>query len=130
MKYTLNNIIIQSFKFKILKIFSPINNLDIQWTIIIDHARTIYITFYTSSFFNEWVRNISLTTDVILLRYIKARTSYIRWNENDDRFVIDRHAELGLYGASSLHNSQRVDMLFNSNILSWFRATSLFSLSL
>jgi hypothetical protein len=31
-----------------------------------------------------------------------ARTSYIRWDDNDVSFVLDQHAELDLQSASSL----------------------------
>ena len=31
-----------------------------------------------------------------------ARTSYIQWNDDDVRIVLDLHSELGLYNASSL----------------------------
>jgi len=31
-----------------------------------------------------------------------ARTSYIQWNDGDVSFVLDQHAELDLYSASSL----------------------------
>jgi hypothetical protein len=32
-----------------------------------------------------------------------ARTSYVQWNDDDDvHFVVDQHAELDFYSASSL----------------------------
>jgi hypothetical protein len=31
-----------------------------------------------------------------------ARTSYIQWNDDDARFVLDQHAEFDLYSARSL----------------------------
>jgi len=34
--------------------------------------------------------------------HIMVRTSYIRWNDNDVSFVLDQHAWLGFYSASSL----------------------------
>jgi hypothetical protein len=34
--------------------------------------------------------------------YIMARTSYIQCNDGDVRFVLDQHAELDFYSASSL----------------------------
>ena len=34
--------------------------------------------------------------------YVIARTSYIQWNDDDVRFVLDQHAELDLYSANSL----------------------------
>jgi len=37
-----------------------------------------------------------------LFSYILARTSYIQWNDGDVRFVLDQHAELDFYSASSL----------------------------
>ena len=34
--------------------------------------------------------------------YVMARTSYIQWNDGDILFVLDQHAELDFYSASSL----------------------------
>ena len=34
--------------------------------------------------------------------HIMARTSYIRWNDNDVYFVLDQHDKLDIYSASSL----------------------------
>ena len=34
--------------------------------------------------------------------YHMARTSYIQWNDDDVRFVLDQHAEFDFYSASSL----------------------------
>jgi hypothetical protein len=31
--------------------------------------------------------------------YIMARTSYIRWDENDIRFILDLHSEMHFYSA-------------------------------
>ena len=31
-----------------------------------------------------------------------ARTSYIQWNDDDVRFVLEQHAEFDFYSASSL----------------------------
>ena len=60
-----------------------------------------------------------------MFSYITARTSYIRWDENDSRFLIDQYAELYLHSGSSLHNRPRVDMSIHSDTLSWFRANQL-----
>ena len=38
----------------------------------------------------------------IYLSYIMARTSYIRWDYDDVRFVLDQHNELNFYSVSSL----------------------------
>jgi transposase len=34
--------------------------------------------------------------------YVMARTSYIQWNDDDVRCVLDQHTELDFYSASSL----------------------------
>ena len=34
--------------------------------------------------------------------YNMARTSYIPWDDNDSRFILDQHALLDFYSASSL----------------------------
>jgi hypothetical protein len=34
--------------------------------------------------------------------YIMARTSYMQWNDDDVRFVLDQHAELYFFSASLL----------------------------
>ena len=34
--------------------------------------------------------------------YIMARTSYFQWEDDEVRFVLDQHAELNFYSASSL----------------------------
>ena len=33
--------------------------------------------------------------------YIMARTSYIPWDDNDSRFILDQHALLDFHSASS-----------------------------
>ena len=43
-----------------------------------------------------------LTPNEQLCIYIMAKTSYIQWNVDDVRFVLDKHALLDLYCASSL----------------------------
>ena len=35
-------------------------------------------------------------------------TSYIRYDDNDDRFVLDQHVQLDLYSASSLKQQSAV----------------------
>jgi len=44
----------------------------------------------------NWVSDFQSTP------YIISRTCYIRWYDNDIRFVLDQHAELDFYSASSL----------------------------
>jgi len=34
--------------------------------------------------------------------YIMARTSYYQWDDDEVRFILDQHAELDFYSASSL----------------------------
>jgi hypothetical protein len=53
---------------------------------------------------SEWVSDFCLTPNEQFFSYIMARTSYIQWNDDDDdvQFVLDQHAELDFYSASSL----------------------------
>jgi len=39
--------------------------------------------------------------------YHMARTSYIQWNDDDVRFVLDQHAEFDFYSASSLKQQSK-----------------------
>ena len=52
-----------------------------------------------------------------------ARTRYIRWDDNDTRFILDLHAELYVY-IVLVHwkNFLCVEMSLHSNTLSWFRS--------
>ena len=45
-----------------------------------------------------------------------------QWDDDEVHFVLDQHAELDFYSASSLKNSPRVDMSFHSDTLFWFRS--------
>ena len=52
-----------------------------------------------------------------------ARKSYIQWNDDDVRFVLDQNAELNFYILlAHWNNSLRVDMLLHLDTLFWFRA--------
>jgi hypothetical protein len=44
-----------------------------------------------------------------------------QWNDDEVCFVLDQHAELDLYSASSLKHNPRVDMSNYSDTLFWFR---------
>jgi hypothetical protein len=50
---------------------------------------------------SEWIIVVWRQNEQFV-NYIKARTSYIQWNEDDVRFVLDQHDGLDLYSASSL----------------------------
>ena len=52
------------------------------------------------------------------------------WDDDDDDicFVLDQHAELNFYSASSLKQQSLVDMSFHLDTLFWFRANQFFSL--
>jgi hypothetical protein len=41
---------------------------------------------------NEWVGNCCLTLSEQVVSHIMARTSYIPWDDDDVRFVLDLHA--------------------------------------
>ena len=51
---------------------------------------------------SEWVSDYCLTPTQQFVSYIMVRTSYFQWNDDDIRFVLDQHAELDFYSASSL----------------------------
>ena len=73
-------------------------------------VETIYI---------DWV-------DVVLLLYFYEEIMSsewvcgcnFRWNDDEVRFVLDQHAELDFYSASSL---KQQSMLLHSDTLFWFR---------
>jgi hypothetical protein len=46
--------------------------------------------------------------------------SYIWWDNDDVRFVLDQQPLLDIHRASSLNNSLWVDMLLHSDTLFWF----------
>jgi hypothetical protein len=48
------------------------------------------------------VSNDCLAPNKQFFSYINARTSYIRWDYYNGRFVLDQHAKLDLYSASAL----------------------------
>jgi hypothetical protein len=45
-----------------------------------------------------------------------------QWDDDEVRFVLDKHAEVDFYSASSLKQQSWVDMLLHSDTLFWFRA--------
>ena len=53
--------------------------------------------------------------------YIMARTSYIQWNDDDVRFVLDQHAELDFYSASSLNQQSASRHVAPIGHIFWFR---------
>jgi hypothetical protein len=55
-------------------------------------------TFLLNGRVSEW---LLYNAKWVIFSYIMTRTSYIRWNDNDIRFVLDRHASLDFYSASS-----------------------------
>jgi len=48
-----------------------------------------------------------------------------QWDDDEARVVLDQHAELDLYSASSLKQQSRKDMSLHSDTLFWFRAVLL-----
>ena len=50
----------------------------------------------------EWVSDCWLTPIQQLFSYIMARTVNFKWDDDEVRFVLDQHAELDFYSASSL----------------------------
>ena len=73
-------------------------------------------------------RDCCLTPNEQFFSYIRPRTSYTQWNDNDSRFVLDQHALLDLK-STSLLKQQWVDMSFHSDILMVFRTNQLFALA-
>jgi hypothetical protein len=49
-----------------------------------------------------WVSDYCLTPNEQFFSYIMARKSYIQWDDDDVRSVLDQHAELDFDIASSL----------------------------
>jgi hypothetical protein len=60
---------------------------------------------------HKWVRDCHLPANDQFFSYMMARTSYIRGDDDDARFVLDLHALLNLYCASLLkqHSASRHD---------------------
>jgi len=59
-----------------------------------------------------------------------ARTSFIKQKDDDVRIVLDQHAKLDLYSASSLKQVYGVDMSLHSDTLSWFQASQSYNSTL
>ena len=55
----------------------------------------------------EWVGDCCLKPNEQSFSYIMGRTSYIQWDDHDVHFVLDQHAELELFSASSLKVKQQ-----------------------
>ena len=53
----------------------------------------------------EWLSDFCLALNEQFSAYVMARTSKIRQDEGDVRFVLDQHAELDLDSASSLKHA-------------------------
>ena len=90
--------------------------LNVTYCYYIKHVEQIFIDF-------EWAI-CCLTPNERFFNYITARTRYIRWNDNDVRFVLDQLALLHLHSEFSLTKQESlwVDMSLHSEALSWFRA--------
>ena len=52
--------------------------------------------------FFKWVSDRCLTPNEKLISYIITRTSYIQWNDDHVRFVLNQHALIDRYIACSL----------------------------
>jgi len=70
----------------------------------------------------QWVSDCCLTPSQQFFSYIMARTGYFQWDDDEVRFVLDQHAELDFYSASSLKQQSAADMSLHSDTLFWFRA--------
>jgi hypothetical protein len=57
------------------------------------------VSWYMGS---EWVSDYCLTPTQQFFSYIMTRISYFQWNYDEVHFVLDQHAELDFYSASSL----------------------------
>ena len=63
-----------------------------------------------------------LTPNEPFLSYISWQEQVmLQWDDDEVHFVLDQHAELDVYSAN-WHNSSRVDISLNSDILFWFWA--------
>jgi hypothetical protein len=49
---------------------------------------------------------------------VKKQVNF-QWDDDEVRFVLDQHAELDFYSASSLKQQYRVDMSLHSDTLFW-----------
>ena len=71
-----------------------------QW-IVKKEKEYFYSQFYLNIYIG-WVSDCCLMPNEQFFRYFMERTSYIRWDDHDVCFVIDQHADLDFYSASSM----------------------------
>jgi hypothetical protein len=55
-------------------------------------------------------------------RFFQLYQAYFQWDDDEFRFVLDQHAEVYFYSASSLNNSLRIEMSSHSDTLTWLWA--------
>jgi hypothetical protein len=85
------------------------------------HFYTKWAEIVTGSILSEWViifkgqlSNFSATSS-------REQVSF-QWNDDEVCFVLDQHAKLEFYGASTLTTVRGVDISLHSDTLFWFRA--------
>ena len=77
---------------------------------------------FTSLVFCVWILISQWSLFNFKISNFSAISRYIRWNGDDDCFVLDLHADLDFYSASSLkYNNPRVDVSLQSDTLFQFR---------
>jgi hypothetical protein len=69
---------------------------------------------------SEWL--LFSANSAIFQLYKKREQVNVQWDDDEVRFVLDQHAELDLYSASTQNNSSRVDMSLHLDTLFVFGA--------
>jgi hypothetical protein len=99
----INHIRVYSFllinlEYYMLKISAPHHTRVNDWVIVVQHQLRNFSAI-------PWRENVNL-----------------QWDDDEVCFVLNLHAELDLYSASSLKQQSRIDMWPHSDTLFWFRA--------
>ena len=99
--------------------------IQIIWHPENDQCSSLRHSYHVDWLIVEWVSDCYLTPHELFYSCTLARTSYIRWDDDDDDiwFVLDQPAELDCVVLAHCSNSPRVDMSLHSDTLSWLRAT-------
>jgi hypothetical protein len=91
--------------------------------ILPEHKNKPNLIFFIVIWYPIWPHICDIAmSEWLLFNTNSAIFQLYQWDDDEVRFVLDQHAELDLYSASSLNNSPRADMSLHSDTLFWFRA--------
>ena len=98
--------------------FVPISSFHLVFVLVI--LSSLRYRFVSSSPRCEWVSDCYLTPNEQFFSCIMARASYIQWNDDVVCFVLDQHAKLDFYSASSLKQQSADRYCKMGNFREWF----------